>query len=73
MNACYAILEDNECAIENNEHLIAQAKAILAARQENANDGAPPELVVECFNVKLVLQQQVPLSQEFRDKLKNFM
>lgn len=62
MHNYYAILEDNECAFENNESLITWAKSILAARRANANDDMPYELVAERFNAKLVLQQHIPLS-----------
>lgn len=56
MSAYYAILEDNECATENKEHLIARARAILAIRQENVHDEAHLKQVTERSDVELVLQ-----------------
>lgn len=50
----YDILEDSECAFQNNENLIARAKTILAVKREYANGDIPPELAAERSDTELV-------------------
>jgi hypothetical protein len=55
------------------EQLIARAKAVLATRQENGSDETLPEEVVKWADANAILQQQTPISEALRDKLRAFI
>lgn len=63
LNGYTAILEDSEGGVEHKTQLIAQAKAILAARQEKGNDEAHPKEVAKRVDADVILQQQTPISK----------